>query len=161
MNWKYLPKLGVAGFALAATMLVMPASADGGVKVGTLTCNASSGWGLVFGSSRDLRCTFSPASGRAEHYDGTISKFGADIGYVSSAVIVWTVVAPTASLAPGALNGNYGGATASASIAAGLGGNVLVGGSISSIALQPLSIEGNAGLNVAGGIAAISLQYQP
>ena len=55
-------------------------------------------WSLIgghMGSSRDLHCTFMPAAGAPEHYAGTISKFGVDIGYVQHAVIVWTVVAPT------------------------------------------------------------------
>ena len=81
-----------------------------------------------------------------------------DIGYVQSAVIVWAVFAPTADVAPGALAGDYGGVTAGASIAVGLGANVLIGGSTKQIALQPLSVEGNQGLNVAAGIASISLK---
>jgi len=153
--------LGIAGLLLGALALAAPAGADGGIRAGTLTCNVSSGWGFVIGSSRELRCTFSPTSGGAEHYSGQVSKFGVDIGFVSSAVIVWAVVAPTGTIAKGSLAGDYGGATASATIAVGLGANVLVGGSNNSIALQPLSIEGNTGLNVAAGIAAITLQYQP
>jgi hypothetical protein len=39
----------------------------------------------------------------------------------------------------------------------GLGANVLLGGG-NSIALQPLSISGQEGLNVAGGIGAITLK---
>ena len=39
---------------------------------------------------------------------------------------------------------------ASATVGVGLGANVLVGGSGNSIALQPVSIEGTTGLNVAG-----------
>jgi hypothetical protein len=153
--------LGIAGLALGALAPTTSAAAEGGVKAGTLTCNVSSGWGFVFGSSRDLLCTYSPSPGVGEHYNGTISKFGVDIGYLSSAVMVWVVVAPTSTLAPGALAGDYGGATGSATIGVGLGANVLVGGSGNSIALQPLSIEGNTGLNVAGGIGALTLKHQP
>jgi Protein of unknown function (DUF992) len=140
--------------------LIGPASAQG-VRVGTLTCGVASGWGFVFGSSRALNCTFVDAGGRQEHYVGSISKFGADIGYTSGGVIVWTVVAPVNALARGALAGNYAGGTASATVGVGLGANALVGGGSNSIALQPLSIEGNQGLNVAAGIAAISLTPAP
>ena len=157
----YWRLLGIAGLILGAAALSPPAYAEGGVRVGTLTCNVSSGWGFVIGSSRDLRCTFSPSKGAPEHYNGNVQKFGVDIGYVSSAVIVWGVIAPSGTLAPGAIAGNFGGATASATIAIGLGANVLVGGSNNSIALQPVSIEGNTGLNVAAGIAALTLQFQP
>ena len=66
-----------------------------------------------------------------------------------------------ANLAPGALAGEYVGATGSATVGVGAGANVLVGGSNRTISLQPLSVEGSTGLNVAGGIGAISLRYQP
>jgi len=161
MYRSFLRTLGAAGLVLGAIALSAPVYAAGGVRAGTLTCNVSSGWGFVIGSSRDLRCTYSPSSGASEHYNGTVTKFGVDIGYVSSAVIVWAVIAPTGNIAPGSLAGDYGGATASATIAVGLGANALVGGSSNTIALQPLSIEGNTGLNVAGGIAAITLRFQP
>jgi hypothetical protein len=137
------------------------AEAQGGVRIGTLTCHVASGWGFVFGSSKTLRCTFAPAPGRAEFYAGTINKFGVDIGYTQGGVLIWAVFAPTANLGPGALNGNYVGATGSATVGVGAGANVLIGGSNSTISLQPVSVEGNTGLNVAAGIGSISLRYQP
>jgi hypothetical protein len=150
--------IGLAGLAAG---LPTTALAQGGVRVGTLTCNVVSGWGFVFGSSKSLHCTFAPAPRRAEFYAGTINKFGVDIGYTQGGVLVWAVFAPTANLAPGALNGNYVGATGSATVGVGAGANVLVGGSNSTISLQPVSVEGNTGLNVAAGIGSISLRYQP
>jgi hypothetical protein len=141
--------------------LAAPASAQSAVKVGTLTCNVASGFGFIFGSSRALNCTYSGVGGRLEHYMGNIMKFGADIGYTSGGVLVWTVVAPVAAMQPGALAGSYAGATGSATVGVGLGANVLVGGSNNTVALQPLSIEGNTGLNVAAGIAAITLTAAP
>jgi hypothetical protein len=146
--------------AVGALAWSAPASAQqSGTKVGVLTCNVSSGWGFVFGSSRNLRCTFSPNQGPAEHYAGRVQKFGVDIGYVTSAVIVWAVLNPTSDVAPGALAGDYVGATAAASVGVGVGANVLVGGFNKSVTLQPLSVEGNQGLNVAAGIGAISLKH--
>ena len=133
------------------------AQAQSGVAVGTLTCNVASGFGFVFGSSRAINCTFAGPGGRYEHYVGDISKFGVDIGFTQGGILVWTAIAPTASLAPGVLAGNYVGATASATVAVGVGANVLLGGSNNSIALQPLSVEGNRGLNVAAGVAALTL----
>lgn len=153
--------MGAAVLLAGAAAIAVPGRADdNGVKAGTLTCNVNSGWGFVFGSSRGLKCTYSPKPGVAEHYTGHVNKFGVDIGYTQSGVIVWVVVAPTTDLSPGALAGNYGGVTAGATVGAGLGANVLVGGSNKSIALQPLSVEGNEGLNVAAGIAAINLKYK-
>jgi len=138
-----------------------PAAAQGNVQVGTLTCNVSGGWGFVFGSSKAVRCIFARAGGRPEHYAGSINKFGVDIGYTQGGVLVWGVFAPSGGLAPGALSGNYVGATGSATVGVGAGANVLVGGSNRTISLQPVSIEGNTGLNVAAGIGSISLRYQP
>jgi len=150
--------IGLVGLVAGLSAL---AQAQNGVRVGTLTCNVASGWGFVFGSSKGLHCTFAPAPGRAEFYAGTINKFGVDIGYTQGGVLVWAVFAPTANLAPGALNGNYVGASGSATVGLGAGANVLVGGSNSTISLQPVSLEGNTGLNVAAGIGSISLRYQP
>ena len=117
----------MAGKRRCATVLVTiilsaafgeSAMAGGGIQVGTLTCNASSSWGFIFGSTRDVDCTFT-SPGRVEQYRGQISKFGIDIGYTEGGVLIWTVVAPTAMLRPGDLAGNYGGATASATVGIG------------------------------------------
>lgn len=152
----------LAGAALAAGALAFAIPADAsGVQVGTLTCHVASGWGFIFGSSKDLRCVFHPSVGRSEHYEGSISKFGVDVGYTDSAVIVWGVIAPTSSMKPSSLEGDYAGATASATVGVGVGAHVLVGGFDRSIDLQPLSVEGNTGLNVAAGIGEITLKYVP
>ena len=148
----------IAAF-VAASLIGSQAHAQG-VKVGVLTCDVASGWGVVFGSSRDLRCTFGPTKGPPEHYYGTISKFGVDLGYTSGGVIVWDVVAPTPGFKTGALEGGYGGATAGATVGFGVGVHALIGGVEHSISLQPVSFEGNKGLNVAAGIGAISLRYE-
>jgi hypothetical protein len=140
--------------------LAGPAMAQGAVNAGTLTCNVASGFGFILGSSKAVNCTFS-GLGRNEHYVGNITKIGADIGYTSGGVLVWTVVAPVAAMVPGALGGSYGGATASATVGVGVGANALLGGSGNTIALQPLSIEGNTGLNVAAGVAGLSLAPAP
>ena len=109
------------------------------------------------GSSKDLRCNFA-GSHFGERYIGTVSKFGVDIGYTSGGVLVWDVFAPTTGMKRGALSGGYAGASASATVGVGAGANVLVGGG-GSITLQPVSIEGNSGLNVAAGIGSISLRF--
>jgi len=153
-------KSAAAGLALSALALLAPArAAETTVKIGMMTCHVSSGWGFVFGSTRDLRCVFT-GEGRTENYSGKISKFGVDIGFQQSGVIIWAVLAPSTDLKAGALTGDYGGVTAGA--AAGVGGNanVLLGGSTKSISLQPVSVEGDTGINVAVGIAAITLKYQ-
>jgi hypothetical protein len=101
-----------------------------------------------------LKCAFS-GRGRIENYDGNITRFGVDIGFQRSGVILWNVFAP-GSLKPGALAGRFGGAGG-----VGLGANALVGGSRNQIGLQPLSIQGKTGLNVAAGIAGLTLRFIP
>lgn len=152
--------VGALGVAAGALGYAAPAQAQS-VRAGVLSCHAASGFGFIFGSSRALSCTFSPVSGSPENYTGNINTFGVDIGFVRSAVIVWAVLAPTTTLAPGALSGNFGGATASATAGVGVGANLLVGGSGNTVSLQPLSIEGSTGLNVAAGVASITLAFQP
>jgi len=144
---------------LAAATWLSPADAAG-VKVGVLTCNVDSGWGYILGSSKEIRCNYVPNRGFGEHYVGSISKVGVDVGYTKGGVIIWDVVAPSSDMKPGALEGGYGGLSASATVGAGIGANVLLGGFDKSIALQPVSIEGNTGLNVAAGIGALDLKYE-
>ncbi len=148
----------ISAAALAMSAFAMPASAAG-VKVGVLTCNVDSGWGYILGSSKDIRCNYVPNGGAGEHYDGNVAKVGIDIGFTKGGVLIWNVIAPASDLKPGALEGGYGGVSASATVGVGVGANVLVGGFDKSITLQPISIEGNTGLNVAAGIGALNLKF--
>ncbi len=147
---------------LLSTLVAIPARAADNVtvKTGYLTCHEAGGWGFIIGSSHEIHCTFTSNNHRTEYYTGSISKFGADIGYLQSAVILWAVAAPTTDLKPGALAGDYGGAQASLALGVGAGANVLLGGFHKSIALQPVSVEGQNGLNVAAGIEGMSLHYE-
>lgn len=157
---KLTQRLAASAAVAAIAALAFGAPADAaGVKVGVLTCHESSGWGFIFGSSKKLHCDFSPSRGYGERYNGTVSKFGVDVGYTAGGILVWDVVAPNSGMRRGALTGDYAGATASATAGVGVGANVLVGGLDRSVALQPVSIEGNTGLNVAAGIGAINLHY--
>ena len=157
MNSTFRMSVCVAALVMGAVTAV-PADAAG-VKVGVLTCNVAAGWGFILGSSKDIRCTYAPNKGEPEHYKGSITKVGVDVGYTKGGVLVWAVVAPSSDMKRGALEGGYGGVTASATVGAGLGANALLGGFDKSIALQPISIEGNTGLNVAAGVAGLDLDY--
>jgi hypothetical protein len=158
----------VIGVALATASGAWAQASGGGssssgnqmtVRAGYLTCHVSSGWGFIFGSSRDVKCAYALQPGYTEYYSGSITKFGADIGYLSSGVIIWAVLAPTNNLGQGALSGHYAGATASVAAGVGAGANILIGGFKNSIALQPISIEGQNGLNIAAGVAALALHF--
>ena len=153
-------KLGLTmGMALLASGAFFAPAQAAGVKVGVLTCNVDSGWGYILGSSKDLHCNYVPNNGFGEHYYGNIAKVGVDIGYTKGGVLIWTVIAPSSDMKPGALEGGYGGVSAQATVGVGAGANVLVGGFDKSISLQPLSIEGHTGLNVAAGIGAMNLKF--
>ena len=150
-------KIGLAAAAIAAGLSMQPAAAQTGVKAGVLTCDVASGWGIVFGSTRDLQCTYSDNNGTIERYTGHIDKFGVDLGYHGAGVVAWAVLAPTGNIAKGAIAGTYAGVTAGAAVGVGPGANLLVGGSDRTISLQPLSFEGMTGVNVAAGVAQIVL----
>src|SRR5262249_3422637 len=143
----------VAALAVAATVVspVATMAQAERVKAGTLTCDISSGIGLIIASHKEVSCMFTPSQpGPREVYVGAINKFGLDIGATAGGEMVWAVYAPTTRRF-GALAGNYGGATAEATVGAGLGANVLVGGSDRTIALQPPLVEGQAGPHLPGG----------
>ncbi|HMA57124.1 MAG TPA: DUF992 domain-containing protein [Pseudolabrys sp.] len=150
----------VALAVVAAVALPIPASAQTAnrTKVGTLSCDISGGIGLIITSKKDLTCMFTPSQpGPREVYVGSISKFGLDLGATAGGEMIWAVYAPT-NRKFGALAGHYGGATAEATVGAGVGANVLVGGSNRTITLQPVSVQGQAGLNVAAGVAGLELR---
>jgi hypothetical protein len=129
-------------------------------KVGLLTCYTSERIGLIVGSTQKLSCTFVPDAGPApEHYLGTINRIGPDIGATAGGIMSWAVLAPTDGWLRGALAGEYGGASGNVAVIVGGGANVLVGGSNRSIALQPLSVEGQLGINIAVGISGLTLVW--
>lgn len=154
---------GLAALALgvAAAPVAMASDTDKGVKVGTLTCDVEKGWGQVVTSSKDLTCYFQPTGREREVYTGELKKYGVDVGYTRGGAMVWQVIAPTSDVSPGSLEGKYGGATAGATVGLGVGANVLVGGLDKSIALQPVSLEGNSGLALSAGVGFIELKHQP
>lgn len=149
--------VGAVVGAFALLSLAAPAQAAH-VEAGVLNCTVHGGAGFIFGSSKDLDCTFEGLNGGKERYRGSITKFGLDIGFTGETVIIWTVFAPSADVPSGALAGNYGGVSAEATVGLGVGANALIGGSQDSIALQPLSVQGQQGLNVAVGISQLQLR---
>lgn len=147
------------GALAAAAMTTMPANAQASrVQVGTLACSVSAGVGLIVASQRNVSCNFQPDGGPPEAYTGTMTIIGLDVGFTTGSAIVWGVFAGTNRYV-GMLAGTYAGGTAQATVGAGVGANALVGGSNNSVALQPLSVQGQVGLNAAAGIGALTLRY--
>jgi hypothetical protein len=154
--------LAASTFASLAAVVLMgtsPALAQAKIRAGTLTCSGGSGVGLVLGSKKEYSCIYESASGRhSENYAASITKIGLDIGVTENSVIVWTVLASTDVIQPRGLTGNFAGASADVALGLGGGAKVLVGGSNNSIVLQPLSVQGQTGLNLAIGVAELSIR---
>lgn len=148
--------------ALVVGLATMSSIPDGAQaqrpRTGVLNCDVSAGIGFIIGSQRTVSCVFTPDfGGPQEGYFGSISKFGLDIGGTAGGQMVWAVYTET-TRGYGFLAGDYVGASGEVTVAAGLGANVLIGGSNRTVALQPLSISGSVGLNLALGVANLSLR---
>ena len=145
---------GTMAFAIAGP-------ADAAVKVGVLHCTVSPSIGFIIGGHQKLRCHLTPQSpGQpAGNYVGALNTVGLDIGVTAGGVMAWAVYAPTQGPLAGALAGLYVGASADVGVGLGLGANVLVGGSARTIALQPLSVEGEVAVDVTLGMSGLELRY--
>lgn len=144
--------------AIAGMVSTSPAAAAGThVKIGVLTCAAGPSIGLLITSKEKIDCSFVPSGMDEENYSGVIRKFGLDVGITAASVIVWGVFAAQSDYVPGTLAGEYVGVSAEQTVILGLGANLLVGGSDSSIVLQPLSVQAQAGLNLAVGVTRMVL----
>jgi hypothetical protein len=147
--------LATALFGIAFTATTA-ARAD--VEVGTLSCRSPETAGYIVVSARAFGCIFTPAAGGpVQYYEAIIHRFGAQIGVSSNVVLAWAVFAPTPRVGPGALAGGYGGISAGAAVVVGVGANGLVGG-LNSFALQPISVEGQTGLNVVATVTGLELR---
>jgi hypothetical protein len=148
--------------ATVAIASMTPAQAQNRVEVGMLDCRGSSA-SFIVGSVTQLACTFRPSGGTGpiEAYNATIRRIGVDIGINPQVAVAWAVLAPSRQYGRGELAGTYVGAGASATVVVGVGANALVGGSNNTIALQPLSLQGQTGLNIAAGIAGLELRPGP
>ncbi|WP_029352279.1 DUF992 domain-containing protein [Bosea sp. 117] len=151
--------LGAALVAGAAGALATPAAAQQRrVEVGTLECRGSKSISFIVGSRRTLDCVFNSVRGVRYPYEGSIRRFGLDLGVTGRNVLVWTVLAPTRRIAQKDLSGTYVGVSGSVAVGLGVAGNALLGGSNNTIALQPFSVEGQTGVNIAVGVGDLTLR---
>ena len=152
-------RLSTLSIAIVALMAPI-ASADAlpPVRAGILQCQGGQNVGFVVGSVTSLECVFQSQGRRPEPYIATVRRFGLDVGITQQTQFSWAVSSPDGRLGRGGLAGNYGGVGANASVGVGFGGNFLVGGPANAYALQPISVQGQTGLNVAAGVAGIELQ---
>ncbi len=151
-----LSTLSIAIAALAGS--IASANAMPPVRAGILQCEGGQNVGFVVGSTTSLKCVFQSEGRRPEPYIATVRRLGLDLGVTDQTKLSWAVNAPTSRVGYGELAGNYGGIGANASVGIGGGGNFLVGGPANAYALQPISLQGQTGLNVAAGVASIELE---
>jgi Protein of unknown function (DUF992) len=138
----------VALAALASSTVGASAQQVARVQVGVLECRGGASVGFIVGSVTNLGCVLRADGMPEDRYIATIRKVGLDLGITQESALAWGVFAPVAQLGPGGLSGNC----------VGVGGNVLVGGSANSIALQPLSVQGQVGISVAAGLESLELR---
>jgi hypothetical protein len=154
--------VGLWLFALLIPTSALSQQPPPGVQVGMLTCNLAPGVGLIVVESQRMSCRFVPnGSYPPQVYDGVMNTVGLELGVTAAGVLAWGVFAPSQGTPIGSLAGEYVGASGSASLGVGVGANVLFGGSNRTIALQPLSVEGQAGVNVSLGVSGLTLTFVP
>ena len=154
MLYRLLKPALLLGILLAGN----PAHAQGvSAQQGVLTCRTSPSIGLIVGSTQRIACQFKANSGLSQNYVGRINRIGLDIGITAGGVMVWAVLGTSGAIRPGVLTGRFVGASGEVSLGIGAGANILVGGTAQSVSLQPLSLEGQIGVNLALGVAALTL----
>ncbi len=151
--------IAIAAVMMTALLPASNASAEASIRIGTLECRVASDVGFIVGSKAGLSCQFKRANGTVEEYEGSITKIGVDVGFTSDTVIIWAVLAPASKNEPGLLEGRYYGVSAEATAGVGVGANALIGGFDSAINLQPLSVQGQTGVDIAAGVAEMHLRY--
>ncbi len=149
---------GAGAGAAMAEGTAAAAQSENHTQVGSLKCDVSSGIGLILGSKKKMTCTFDKTDGTTETYTGHVLKVGADIGYTHESVLLWAVLAPSGKTDVGGMAGRYTGVSAEATAVGGVGANVLFSAG-NNFTLQPLSVQGQTGLNVAAGVSQIKLDY--
>jgi hypothetical protein len=148
----------LSALAAALLMTAVPTGVQANVEAGGLTCHSAGGVGFVVGSVLNVECVFVPSVGGPEHhYVGVIHRYGVDLGVTNDVALGWVVFAPTGVIHPGDLSGAYGGVQGNASVGIGVGANALLGGSDNTFALQPVSAQGQIGLNVSAGVTGLEL----
>jgi hypothetical protein len=149
---------GLLGIGIAAGLAAAQAQTAKSL-MGTLTCKGGPHVGMIVGSQQTLGCTFQPANkSKSRNYTAQITKVGLDIGFKNETTLVWEVLGSTDVKRGPLLVGDYGGVSAEATVALGVGANALVGGSDKSIVLQPVSVQGQTGLNIAVGVTGLTIR---
>ena len=155
-------KVWALAVALVAVASRTESHAQSWTQSGMLKCKLNPSIGFVIFGHQSMECRFVPAAPvPPQIYEGALNTVGIDIGIVGTGGLAWAVLAPTQGVPAGALAGTYVGASGDVALGAGVGANVLIGGSNRSFALQPLSVEGSVAVDVTLGLSALQLRWVP
>jgi hypothetical protein len=124
-------------------------------NAGTLTCTLAPGTEEKFGVERELSCSFQPLVGRKGRFVGVVKRLGAENPDRAKIVLHWSVRAPSTDIALRQLEGRYIGRLGSDSPDE---RPSLIGGKEGKIALQPLTVDPQLGINAAISILELELR---
>jgi len=141
-----------------ALMAMPPVAQQPYNRAGMLSCTTAPTIGLIIGSQQAMRCEFRPERGTPEYYSGVMSRIGLDLGITAGGQMAWAVLMSSQVPTRSGLTGTYVGGSGDIALGIGVGANLLIGGNNASVALQPLSVEGQVGLNLALGVASLQLR---
>ena len=149
--------------AVLALIVMFAAPADAQspqwTQAGMLRCVVNPSIGFIIAGHQSMECNFTPNGPfPPQPYQGALNMVGLNIGVSAGGVFGRAVLAPTTGIPAGALAGEYVGASGDIGLGVGVGANVLIGGSGRTVALQPVSLEGSAAVNVALGVSALTLR---
>lgn len=145
--------------AVLAGLAAPAAHADGGVKVGELTCRMDGLKNDIVYTKEEFACTFQPTSGDPQSYTAVLKEVGVNLSFTKDNTLVWGVLAPSDNLAsPDVLKGTYVGAGGTVEVGGGIGANILVGGGDKSITLQPISVSGLVGAGASLDVSALEIR---
>lgn len=148
----------LAIFAATALGVGPSAQAQTWVQAGMLKCQLNPSIGFVIFGHQSMECSFHPVSGPVQAYEGAINTVGLDLGFTEGGILAWGVFGSASGMPYGALAGEYVGASGEVGFGPGVGANVLIGGSNRSVALQPVSLEGSAAVDVVAGLSQLKLR---
>ena len=125
--------------------------------MGTLTCSLSASIGLVVGSQRNVSCLFRGTSGEPdEPYTGTMTRVGLDVGLTTGSVIFGRC-SRTRTATKGCSPAPIPGRRQKCPLPLVSAPTSSSAGSNRTLALQPLSVQGQIGLDIAAGVGSLDL----
>lgn len=128
------------------------------IEWGVLTCNVSGNSGYFFADDLTMDCVMLTHDGEISCYEGTLSRFGLDVGVTLAKTQVWSILAVAKTPRGEFLNGSYYGADIGASAFVGGGFGLNIGGFERSFVMVPISGYFHSGINVTASLTHLKLK---